>query len=358
MTATGTDNRRVGYPDSMAAAAQAIEDYFERGWTDGLPVVPPSEELVARMLAGTPRGPQEVLGPVPPRMGLATVEAVAVNAVMAGCKPEYLPVVLAALEAMLEERFNLNGIQATTFPGAPLTIVHGPIARQIGLNGDVNVFGSGFRANATIGRAIRLVLYNLGGSVPGVGDMSPLGAPSKYGFCIAENEAESPWAPFHTDRGFAPDESAVTVFACDGPLGVNGGLYAIVDHLSRLGSNNLKHGGEVAVVFSPPAAKALARDGWSKEDARRHIFERARTPLGKLWECYGREELEARGGGHQGERWPVWLDMDDPYTLIPVVRRPENIHILVAGGLAAGWSAVLPGWGYMGGLAITRGIRV
>jgi hypothetical protein len=359
MTETEPAPGRLAYADSQAAAAQAVEDYFERGWTDGLPVVPPSEELVARMLAGTPRGPQEVLGPVPPRMGLATVEAVAVNAVMAGCKPEYLPVVLAALEAMLEERFNLNGVQATTFAGGPLTIVHGPIARRIGVNGGFNVFGSGVRANATIGRALRLILFNLGGAYPGVGDMTPLGMPSKYTFCIAENEAEGPWAPFHTDHGFAAKEDAVTVFSCEGPTSVIGGLYGIGEHLASVGSNNMLLGGEVMVVFSPPAAQDLARDGWSKDDVRRYLFEHGRAPLWKLFKAFGREMVAERTGrGAEGERWPAWLDLDDPQTMVPVVRRVEDIHLVVAGGTTAvRFTAVLGGWGYMGGFAITRGIR-
>src|SRR5262245_34803726 len=345
MTVSEPANERLGYPDSLAAAAQAIEDYFERGWTDGLPVVPPSEELVARMVAATPRSPQEALGPVPPRMGLATVEAIAVNAVMAGCKPEYLPVVLAALEAMLEEHFNLAGVQATTFPGGPLTVVHGPIAKRIGVNGGFNVFGSGFRANATIGRALRLILFNLGGAYPGVGDMTPLGSPGKYTFCIAENVDESPWAPFHTDHGLAAEDDAVTVFSCEGPTSVIGGLHGIVDHLSTISSNNMSFGGEVMVVLTPMVAQPLARDGWSKEDVRTYLFENSRAPLGKMLKVFGRGLVERTGRGEANERWPAWLDLDDPTTRVPVVRRAENIHILVAGANVMPFSAVLGGWG-------------
>jgi hypothetical protein len=291
-------------------------------------------------------------------MGLATVEAVAVNAVMAGCRPEYLPVVLAALEAMLDERFNLSGVQATTFPGGPLTVVHGPIAERIGVNGGFNVFGPGFRANATIGRALRLVLLNLGGGTPGTGDMTPLGNPNKYTFCIAENDRENPWQPFHTERGFGTEEDAVTVFCCEGPTSIIGGLYGIADHLTNVGTNNMLFGGELMVVFSPLAAQALARDGWSKEDVRRYLFERGRAPLGKLIECFGREVVVQRTGqGEGGERWPAWLDLEDPATMVPAARRPEDIHIIVAGALTMDFCAVLGGWGYMGGFAVTRGIR-
>jgi hypothetical protein len=192
-------SNRIAVSDSLE---EISELYYERGWTDGLPIVPPTEDRVARMLSGTIRNAQEVVGEVPPGQGEGTVEKIAINAVMVGCTPDAMPVILAALEAMLEEPFNLYGIQATTHPVAPLLIVNGPIRNKIGINSGYNVFGQGTRANATIGRAIRLILVNLGGGIPGKLDRSTQGQPSKYSFCIAENEEASPWAPLHVERGF------------------------------------------------------------------------------------------------------------------------------------------------------------
>ena len=172
-----------------------FEYFFELPWSDGLPVVTPTDDRLARMLAGTTRAPEEVLGDIPPLNNKATVESVALHAVMAGCKPAYLPVVLGALEAMLVPRFNLIGIQATMFPGGPLLILNGPYAKDISVHAGSGCFGPGFRANASIGRAIRLIMMNLGGGLPGVSDMSTFGSPSKFTYCVRENEEQSPW-PF------------------------------------------------------------------------------------------------------------------------------------------------------------------
>src|SRR2546422_111037 len=202
--------------------------YQERGWTDGLPIVPPTEAAVREFLRWTDRDPRDVLGVLPPRQGEATVERVAANAVMAGCRPEYLPVVLAGIEALADPLFNLDAIQATTHPVAPLLVVNGPIAREIGLNAGYNAFGQGFRANVTIGRAVRLVLMNVGGGLPGSGDRATQGSPAKLAYCVAENEAESPWEPLHVEAGFPRDVSVVTVFGCEGP-------HNIQDHYSNTG---------------------------------------------------------------------------------------------------------------------------
>lgn len=336
------------------AATDPVEFCYDQGWAaDGLPVVPPTPERVETMLTGTGRDPQELLGMVPPRMAKATVEAVAINAVMAGCRPEYLPVILAAVEAMLDDSFNLNGVQSTTHPCAPLMIVSGPVAQRIGVNGKANVFGSGFRANATIGRAIRLILLNLGGGTPDVGDKSVLGHPGKYSFCIAENDADSPWAPFHTDRGFRPEEEVVTVFACDAPQAILGGLFHIGEHLKSPGTNNMQYGGEMLVVLGVQVAQRVAKRGWNKDDVRQYLFEHGRTPLHNLWGKSGTAFTAERGGG-EAERWPRWLDLEDGNTLIPAARKPEYIHLMVAGNNAADFCAWLPGWGYMGGQAVSR----
>jgi hypothetical protein len=357
-TTTGFLSRQVDFRDSMEGATAAIEEYFERGWTDGLPVVPPTEALVTRMLATVGQAPQVSLGPVPPRMAQARIEALAINAVMAGCKPEYFPVVVAAVGAMLDPHFNLNGVQATTSAVGPLTVVHGPVAQQIGVNGGLNAFGSGYRANATIGRAIRLILLNLGGGQPGVGDMAQLGGPHKYSYCIAENEAESPWEPFHTERGFGREDSAVTVFACESPHIIIGGLDSIAHALSNTTFGSM-FGGEFAVVVTPLFARQLAEKGWTRHDFRMYLFEHGRIPLRKLWKSFGKEQISERyGTGSDGERWPAWIDLDDPETLVPSARRPENIHVFVTGGTTMPFAAILTGFGYLGGLSVTRPVTL
>src|SRR2546426_1891413 len=199
-------------------AYEAIdEEYQARGWTDGLPIVPPTEARVRECLAFTDRDPREIVGVLPPRQGEATVEKIAANAVMAGCRPEYLPVILAAIEALADPLFNLDSVQATTHPVAPLIVVNGPIARELGINGGYKAFGQGFRANVTIGRAVRLVLMNVGGGLPGSGDRATQGSPSKIAYCVAENEAESPWEPLHVEAGVPADISTGSAYGCEAP---------------------------------------------------------------------------------------------------------------------------------------------
>ena len=198
-----------------------IEACYENGWTDGLPVVPPTPERVERMLNGTDRDPDELIAAVPPKWGRATVEKVAINAVMAGCKPAYLPLILKAVEAMTNEQFNLHGVQVTTSHVGPMLIVNGPIRKQLEINDGFNLFGQGWRANATIGRALRLVCTNIGGALPGELDRAAFGHAGKYTCCIAEKEEVSPWDAMHVDRGFQADDSTVTVFAAAGPQTVN-----------------------------------------------------------------------------------------------------------------------------------------
>src|SRR5437868_4745620 len=197
-----------------------IEWYFEQGWTDGLPVVPPTADKIGAMVAALGGEPEIVECRVPPRYGSLTREVLAINIVMAGCKPEYAPVVRAAMLALTAKAFNLNGVQATTHMAAPLLVVNGPIAQEIGMNGDCNAFGSGNRANATIGRALRLVLLNVGGGWPGDLDKSTLGHPGKYTYCVSENESARPWAPYHGEKGFSPEASAVFVLAAEPPHSV------------------------------------------------------------------------------------------------------------------------------------------
>jgi hypothetical protein len=212
---TGIQSRRV----SLGTWDDPVEACFERGWTDGLPVVPPTDARILRMLEGTRRRPGEVVGRVPPNLAECTVEKVAVNAVMAGCRPEYLPVVLAALEAALEPVFTLHGLLCTTCFSGPVVVVNGPVARRIGMNWGINALGQGNRANATIGRALQLIVRNVGGGVPGELDRATLGGPGKYTFCFAEDETDPTWEPLSVARGIAPGTSAVTLFQGDGIQG-------------------------------------------------------------------------------------------------------------------------------------------
>jgi hypothetical protein len=322
---TGSDSARIRIEDTL----EAVGEYFdERGWTDGLPIVPPTVERVERMLAWTDRDPEQPLGEVPPGYGIATVEKLAINAVMAGCRPEYLPVVIAATEAMLEERFNLHAVQSTTHPCAPLLILNGPLASELRVNSRYNAFGPGWRANATIGRAIRLILLNLGGAAPGVLDRATQGQPAKYSYCIAENEIENPWSPLHVERGFDPATSTVSVFGAENPHNLNdhvstaspGILTMIAGSVAAMGSNNAYLYGEPILALGPEHAAILARDGLGKHEIRRYLFEHARIPR-RRWESGGMYGMSA-------------ID-EDPFPsepALPMFRSPEDLAIVVVGG--------------------------
>ena len=345
------------------------DDPFEfmaaQGLDDGLPVVPPTEERVLRMLNGTTRAASDVVALVPPNLAPATVEKVAANAVMAGCRPEYLPVVIAATEAACNDKFNLHGVLATTYFATPVIVVNGPIRHKIGLNCGANLFGQGFRANATIGRALQLLVRNVGGGRPGGVDMSTLGQPGKFTCCIGEHEELSGWDPFHVERGFSADTSTVTVFAGEAPR-------AIRDQLSRtahsLGATmglcleamahpKLHRMGEVLLVVSPEHARTFARDDYSKADLRRRIQQVTARPLQTLLpndECQKGMALAALPPdfiGSDGHPTAEALK-----TVLPKFSQDDNILIVVAGGTAGKFSAVLGGWasGAAGSTAVTR----
>jgi len=302
--------------------------YQERGWTDGLPIVPPTEAAVREFLRWTDRDPREVLGVLPPRQGEATVERIAANAVMAGCRPEYLPVILAGIEALADPLFNLDAIQATTHPVAPLLVVNGPIAREIGLNAGYNAFGQGFRANVTLGRAVRLVLMNVGGGLPGIGDRSTQGSPAKIAYCVAENEAENPWEPLHVEVGLPADTSIVTAFGCEGPHNIQdhfsatglGILLTVAGAMGQGGSNNLLGRGWPLLSLGPEHAATIARDGYTKKQVKEFLFEHARFPLALLGAEYRRQQIE-----HHHV-------VDSPATMLPIVRAPDDISVIVVGG--------------------------
>lgn len=323
------------------------EFLFDQGLTDGLPVVAPTPERVLRMLSGTKRGSQEVVATLPPNLAPITVEKVAINAVMAGCRPEYLPVVIAALEAVCTEEFNGHGVMATTMGASPVLVVNGPIRQRIGMNMKMSVLGQGNRANATIGRAVRLCLRNVGGSKPGGTERSTLGTPMKYTLSFAEWEERSPWEPYHVSRGFRPDESVVTVF----PL--VSGPSTIIDQTSRtarglggtfgLALAAVLHPrmpmGDTLLVVSPEHADTFSRNGFTKDDVRNRIIEASTRPLRELIET---DECGGIPASMYGPGGPTAEQLAAPVTK---VREPEKLHIVVAGGEAGKFSALFGGWG-------------
>jgi len=303
----------------MSGTGDAVEFFFDKQWSDGLPVVPPTEERLAAMLAATGRDPDESIGLVPPLMAPATVRAIAVHAVMAGCKPDYLPVVIGAMECLLEERFNLLLLQATTSAGAPFILVNGPYANEIGLHGGIGCFGPGFRANATIGRALRLMMMNLGGGIPGITALSGFGGPWRYTYCVAENEAESPWPSYASARGFGPADNVVTAIPLEGPVLVWDDaseqperlVVAIADMMSAIGGGNIYRQADMAVVLSPQHADIFARAGLSRDAVHRLLVERAGRRLGEI----------RRGGIWRGAsgaaRWPFKIALDNDEAFFP-----------------------------------------
>jgi len=332
-----------------------IETAFEKNWTDGLPVCPPTPDRVQAMIDAAGRKPDEVVGLIPPQNGEATIEKLAIQCVMAGCKPAYFPVVLAALDALLDERFNLYGVETTTHANEPLTIVSGPIVKELGFNYADAVFGQG-RPNATIGRAIRLILWNLGGSYPNLNAKAPLSHPGRYTFCIAENIAENPWAPLHKDFGLT-SENGVVVIGVESPHGMltlgdaQSTLYTWADTICRMGGNNIQYnGGQGLLVMGPKVAQKVAAAGWSKADIRTFLFDNARRRLGDLRRGFYNFDPSVGNPG-----WPKWVDQQNDETRVPVVADPSDLHLAVAGGIAAHWfTAWCPGWGLMGGMAVAR----
>ena len=332
-----TDLPRVVDPHE---SIDTVNDYFyERGWTDGLPIIPPTEPRVEAMLAGMPwRKAEEVISIVPPRMGVASMRQIAVNAVMAGARPEYLPVIVAALQAVSEPAYGLSHRQTTTHAGAPLIIVNGPIVQRLRINCGRGLFGPGWRATATIGRALRLVLVNIGGAGPGV-DASQTGHPGKYTYCIAEYEAANPWEPLHVERGFAREESVVTVVNTEAPHSMTENIQTDPDEIVRtfascmatLGVNNLYSQGNPVLVLGIEHAQHIACAGWSKQDLQRALFERARQPWG----------LMKNRGKSKGPRFPEFVDRNDDNSMVPIVREPRDLIVIVGGG-AGGKSMFLP----------------
>lgn len=303
---------------------------LSNGWSDGLPVIAPTPQRVASMLASVDAPPEFSLGRVPPAGRAATLDAIAANAVMAGCEPQWFPVVLAAVSAALDPAFNLESMVPTTHPVSTFACVNGPASRDLRYNGAGNALGPGNAANATTGRALRLVLQNVGGGrAPNV-DLSTQGGPAKYTYCAAENEAASPWAPLHVDRGFALGDSVVTVFGGAAPANIvdyvskepEGILYSAAGTIAGTGSNNAYYMGELVLMLSPEHANTIAAAGWNKADIRAFLYDIARNSLRDL----------KRGGMWGMQYWPPWFTTVDDDHRLPLVRHPDDIVIIVLGG--------------------------
>ncbi|MBV9660479.1 MAG: hypothetical protein JO337_04915 [Acidimicrobiales bacterium] len=336
MAETGLPAARLEFADSWEGCRQAIEHYYLAGWSDGLPVIPPTEHEVASMVEAAGRDPLEALGEVPPRRGLATVETVATCAVMAGCLREYLPVVLAAVEGLLQPAFNLNGLQSTGNGATPLCVLSGPVVTTLGVNYGTNLFGYGFRANAAIGRAIRLVLLLQGGAFPDTGTKSAMGSPARYSFCIGEAPSNpghllhNPWEPAHTRFGLDPSDSVATVIGANSPQNVWAGqgtyerdrfISALAEELAKIAMVTPRT--QLTIVINPYAAQQLAVDpGWDRADFEREIFRRA---------YHVRQRL--------AEALPITGSLDQWFA------GPESLITLVAGGAQFPTAcALLSGW--------------
>ena len=321
----------VEVPVKGAGTLHELNEYFiGTGWTDGLPVIPPAPDLVDAMVKASGRDPDEVIAHLSPADGVATVRRIAANAVMAGCLPEYLPVLLAAIEAVADPSYGLSHRQITTHAGAPLIIVNGPIARTLGINGSTGLFGPGWRANSTIGRAMRLVLMNIGGAIPGVTDMSQTGHPGKFSFCIAENEDANPWEPLHVERGYEISQSTVTVVNAEAPHSVTDNVNTSAREILRtcassfatLGTNNIYSQGEPILAIGPEHARYIFDEGWSKRDIKLYMYEAARLP----WRL-----VEHRGKSY-GPDFPKWLERPEAEDMVPIVSHPDELIVMVAGG--------------------------
>ena len=318
------------------------ELFLRRGGRDGLPVVPPTVARVTEALSFTPLAPTEGIGEVEPLKGVATVEKVAANAVMAGCRPEYLPVVLAAVACVLEPGFNMRGVQTTDENVTPLLVVNGPVIHELAINGSFGALGPGWQANAAIGRALRLVMNNIGGGWPGAVSFAGLGQPGRYTLCLAENEGQSPWAPLHVEAGLAPGTSAVTATRAESVINVTGGLAEIASVMGSAASGfGILWSGRPTVLLAPAVAADCARRGMSKDDVRRYLWEHGRWRREHWEKSWLSERIVAN------RRWPEWVEEAAKVGDIPAARSPDDIVLVVAGGdIPIPQNAYCPSWGF------------
>ena len=334
--AGGSGSKSTGAP-VRAARIEVPDDTdefdrfcIERKWSDGLPLRPPTLGKVERMIAASGRNAEDVVAIVQPGFGAATVEGIAINAVMAGCRPEYMRTLIAAVEAFTDRRFNLQGIQATTNPATAMIIVNGPVGREIGVNGHLNCLGQGAWANATLGRALRLIMQNIGGTLPGEMDRATQGQPGKYTFCCAENEDDSPWEPLHVERGFDKSDSTVTIVGAAGTVNFNTHakdatdlLTVIADSICFPTNNDYYFGGEPWLLLGPEHAEILAREGLTKRDVKLKLWEMSKLHVDRL-AAKDRMRLQHTRGAELGQF--------NAATKIPISIKPEEISIVVAGG--------------------------
>ena len=321
----------------LAELEDDAEGCYERGWSDGLPVIPPTRVRVIRMLKGTDRSPGEIIGNIPPDNAPCTIEKVAINAVLAGCKPEYFPIVLASVQAALQDKFCMHGLLCTTYFSGPVMIVNGPVVQQVGLNNGINALGQGSRANATIGRALQLLIRNVGGGVPGGIDRAVMGNPGKYTFCFAEDESDADWSTLAQDRGFERSESVINLFAGEG-------LQPIVDQKSRdpdsLARNmaaslravvNTKLYGvaDAVLVVCPEHRRVFREGGWNKDDLKNALYDNLMTPGSDL--ILGAQGI-AEGMPKKFENKVIGKFRDD------------GLHITSTGSKAGMFSAIISGW--------------
>lgn len=328
----------------------AIDLCYTNGWTDGLPVVPPTADRVTAMLEAAKIDPTKQLAFIENRQISVTAEKVAINAVMAGCKAEYMPVVVAAVEAIADPKYGYHGPATSTGGSAVFMVVNGPIAKELDINSGDNLFGPGWRANATIGRAIRLIMRNVIGTLPGELDRSSLGHGGKYSFCIAENETDSsPWPPFHTSRGFRRDQNAVTVFAAFAPHQISNGLSSTPEGvLTTMCANMRMSAGtnrrpQYALVFPGEHQLVMKKAGWSREDVQNYCFEHAKSSMAEI---------------KRANIAPGPVTPEDETNKISVVETPQDFIVIAAGGIAGVQSAYIPGWGGKNGSqSVTREIH-
>jgi len=327
----------------------AIDLCYANGWTDGMPVIPPTAERINAMLEAANLKPEHQLAFIENRQVSVTAEKVAINAVMAGCKPEYMPVVAATVEALADPKYGYHGPATSTGGAAVFMLVNGPIAKQLDINNGDNLFGQGWRANATIGRAIRLMMQNVIGTTPGVLDRSSLGHAGKYTFCIAENEQDSPWPAFHTTRGFRPDQNAVTIFAAYAPHQYSNGLSATPEGVlvtacaqMRMSASTNRQP-QYAMVFAGEHQEIMKKGGWSREDVQNYVFEHTRNSVADL------QRANLRTG-------PVTAETEK--EKFALVETPQDLLVIAAGGRAGVQSAYIPGWGGKNGSqSVTREIK-
>jgi hypothetical protein len=327
---------------------------YSEGWTDGLPVVPPTPERVGGLLEYADRDPVEMLGVMPPGNGLATVHAVAVNAVMAGSEPQHFPVILAAIEAVLDPEFNLSGIQATTSPVTPAFMINGPVAIDLEFNSGHDCFGPGTMANAVVGRAVRLCMRNIGYARAGETDMSTQGQPGKYAFCFAENEAASPWEPHSVERGFSPEVSTITAFQAGmimnildfGSKSAGSLLQSLSSGMATTNTNSIQiAGGDLALVLCPDHADILGREGWTKDEVKQFLYQNARIPFSAFSPGVQSCIRDWRRGSFK---------FIADHTLLPIADDWRHIRIVVAGG-SGSQSGFIPG--FADGFSVTREIQ-